>query len=207
MLRHMQQPAVPRPTEPIIRTEAVRKHTRHGCVFGSAEFVAARVSVAGAAIDVAAKRAATAAKFWARHLKAVLAAETALEEHGGDLSKVIKVGDLKALIISRTGRTVKAKTSDGRDALRAGQRPRGACRDPRSCPKPRRRRCRARLPAAAAAVRRAAWSTAQASSRPTRTANCGVSAAVVSWTSERRRRRRVLNSQYTPITWARVLYL
>jgi hypothetical protein len=69
VLRDMQQPAVPRPTEPIIRTEAVRKHNRHGCVVGSAEFVAARVSVAGAAIDVAAKRAATAAKFWARHRK------------------------------------------------------------------------------------------------------------------------------------------
>jgi ferredoxin len=79
----------------------------------------ARLSVAGAAIDVAAKRAATAAKFWARHRKAVLAAEAALEEHGGDLSKVIKMGDLKALIISRTGRTVKAKTGDGRDMLRA----------------------------------------------------------------------------------------
>jgi hypothetical protein len=41
VLRDMQQPAVPRPTEPIIRTEAVRKHNRHGCVVGSAESVAA----------------------------------------------------------------------------------------------------------------------------------------------------------------------
>ena len=116
VLHGMQQPAVPRPTEPIIRTEAVRKHNRHGCVVGSAEFAAARASVAGAAIGAAAKKAATATKFWARHREAVLAAEAALEEHGGDLSQVTKVGDLKALIISRTGRTAKAKD---RDALRA----------------------------------------------------------------------------------------
>lgn len=57
-----------------------------------------------------------AAKFWARHREAVLAAEAALEEHSGDLSKVTKVGDLKALIISRTWRTAKA--AGGRDALR-----------------------------------------------------------------------------------------
>lgn len=32
-----------------------------------------------------------------------------LEGHGGDLSKVLKVGELKALILSRTGRIAKSK--------------------------------------------------------------------------------------------------
>jgi hypothetical protein len=118
VLHDMQQPVVPLPTEPIIRTEAVRKNNRIGCVIESAKFVAAKASVACAAIGAAAKRPTTTTNFWARHREAVLAAEAALEEHRDHLSNVTKVGDLKALIISRTGRTVKAKADD-RGALRA----------------------------------------------------------------------------------------
>jgi hypothetical protein len=82
------QPAEPRQMEPIIRTQAVRGSNRFGCVVGSAEFMVARATVASLTFSAAAKNAATAAKFWAKHRVAVLAAEAALKAADGDLSKL-----------------------------------------------------------------------------------------------------------------------
>jgi len=68
--------------------------------------------VAGAAISNTAKKAATAAKFWAKHREAMLAAEADLEAAGGDLTKLTSA-TLKALVISRTGRISRAKVKAG----------------------------------------------------------------------------------------------
>ena len=67
--------------------------------------------MAGAAISNTAKKAATAAKFWAKHREAVLAAEADLEAAGGDLTKLTNAA-LKALVTSRTGRISKAKVKN-----------------------------------------------------------------------------------------------
>mmetsp|Transcript_24399 Transcript_24399/g.62951 ORF Transcript_24399/g.62951 Transcript_24399/m.62951 type:complete len:125 (-) Transcript_24399:663-1037(-) len=55
--------------------------------------------------------------FWTNHRAEVLAAEAALLEAGGDLARVTRVGHLKGLIVSRTGKVPKAK-SNANDAMR-----------------------------------------------------------------------------------------
>ncbi|KAJ1638337.1 hypothetical protein T492DRAFT_858580 [Pavlovales sp. CCMP2436] len=109
----MQQPVVPRPTEPIVRTEAVRKNNRYGCVVGSDEFVAAKETVRNSEMGAVAKGQATLDKFWANNRGNVLAAEAALVEKAGDLFSLL-VGQLKSIVISRTGHLPRAKNnSDG----------------------------------------------------------------------------------------------
>jgi hypothetical protein len=107
----MQQPVVPRPTEPIVRTEAVRKNNRYGCVVGSDEFVAAKATVRNSETGAVAKKQATLDKFWANNRENVLAAEAALVEKAGDLSSLL-VGQLKSIVISRTGHLPKAKNNN-----------------------------------------------------------------------------------------------
>ncbi|KAJ1627525.1 hypothetical protein T492DRAFT_1024267 [Pavlovales sp. CCMP2436] len=96
-LMGMQQPVVPRPTEPIVRTEAVRKNNCFGMVVGSAEHKAAKLTVRISEDGAVAKKQATIDKFWANNREAVLAAEAAL---------------LKSIVISRTGHLPKAKNNN-----------------------------------------------------------------------------------------------
>jgi len=110
VLHEHNQPAVPRPTEPIYRDAATLGHTREGVVVGSAEHRAARKARATRKDDAAAKKSASMNRFWTNHRTSVRTAESALVEHGGDLSK-LKVSELKALIISRTGGMPKSKNN------------------------------------------------------------------------------------------------
>ena len=64
------------------------------------------------------KRIRTMDSFWSNHRAEVLEAEAALVEASGDLAGVKKVGHLKGLIISRTGKVPRAKNNVN-DALRA----------------------------------------------------------------------------------------
>jgi len=111
-LTGMQQPVVPRPTEPIVRTEAVvRKNNRFGMVVGSAEHKAAKLTVRNSEDGAVAKKQATIDKFWANNRESMLAADAALVEQEGNLSNLL-VGQLKSIVISRTGHLPKAKNNN-----------------------------------------------------------------------------------------------
>jgi len=111
-LTGMQQPVVPRPTEPIVRTEAVvRKNNRFGMVVGSAEHKAAKLTVRNSEDGAVAKKQATIDKFWANNRESVLAAEPALVEQEGNLFNLL-VGQLKSIVISRTGHLPNSKNNN-----------------------------------------------------------------------------------------------
>jgi hypothetical protein len=100
----------PVPAHRIDRTAAARKHSRHGVVVGGAEWAAARADSAARASSSAAKKVASELKFWESRRADVRAAERALAEQSGDPS-LLSVGQLKALIVSRTGKTASAKNN------------------------------------------------------------------------------------------------
>lgn len=104
------QPVVPVPTEPIRRDQALRMHNRYGCIVGSAEHAAAVKRAADAGAAAACKRSASEAAFWAKHRPAVLDAEDTLSEAAS--IDDLKVGQLKAIVLSRTGHQPKSKNNN-----------------------------------------------------------------------------------------------
>jgi hypothetical protein len=105
----MQQPAVPLPTEKIRRDADSKRSTKYGCVVGSDEHHAAVGQAADRERAGAAKKLASEAKFWDKHRAAVLDAEKTLVSPNG-LSNM-QVGQLKAIVLSRTGPLPKAKNN------------------------------------------------------------------------------------------------
>jgi hypothetical protein len=101
----------PAPAHKIDRTAATRKHSRHGVVVGRTEWAVARDDADARATSSAAKKVASERKFWESRRAAVRAAERALEAKAGDPSQ-LQIGQLKALIVSRTGKTHKAKNNN-----------------------------------------------------------------------------------------------
>lgn len=103
------QPVVPRPTQPAERGRGARKHSRDGLIVGGEEWEAWQAEKKETAAKAVTKKAATALAFWARHRATVRAVEEKLED--GVEVEDLNVSELKALIISRTGKT--AKTAKG----------------------------------------------------------------------------------------------
>ncbi len=101
------QPVVARPTERLDRSANARAHNRHGCVIGEAECADARAACAERVVEAASKKAATERSYWDKHREPARLAEEALVAAGGAL-ETLGVGQLKDLIISRTGRGAKA---------------------------------------------------------------------------------------------------
>jgi len=106
-----QAPVVDRPTHKIRRGQSARQHTRDGMVVGSDDWKR-RVDKEEAS-QPSAKRARTMDSFWSNHRAEVLGAEAALLAAGGNVADVRKVGDLKGLILLRTGKVPKAKNNAG----------------------------------------------------------------------------------------------
>ncbi len=100
-------PVTEQATQPAKRDAESRRHSRHGLIIGSDEHLAARSAQTAAAGVAAAKKVASERAFWEKHRVAVRGAEHALEEKCDD-PELLGVGQLKAIIISRTGRTAKA---------------------------------------------------------------------------------------------------
>jgi hypothetical protein len=105
------QPVVPLQTEAIRRDAESLRSNRFGCIVGSAEHRAAVSRAREKGEEVARKKQATVATFWDKHRAAVLKAEAALVELG-DLGK-LQVGQLKTIVLSRTGHLPKAKSNLG----------------------------------------------------------------------------------------------
>jgi hypothetical protein len=111
-LHEMQQPVVPRPTHAVRRGADVRAHSRYGMIVGGANWQAAIAHARERGDTAATKKAATEKRFWSNHRASIRAAEQALAGSSGDASQ-LGVGQLKELIISRTGHVPKAKNNTG----------------------------------------------------------------------------------------------
>jgi len=110
------QPVVQRPTEPIKRGQAERKHNRFGCLVGGEQWLASREDRIERARAAEAKKADKGARFWERNRPDVRAAESALALSNGDPSK-LSVKLLKAIVVSRTGSCAKSKNNKNGELL------------------------------------------------------------------------------------------
>ena len=104
------QPVVQRPTEPIKRGQAERKHNRFGCLVGGEQWLASREDRIERARAAEAKKTDKGARFWERNRPDVRAAESALALSNGDPLK-LSVKLLKAIVVSRTGSCAKSKNN------------------------------------------------------------------------------------------------
>ena len=104
------QPVVALPQQKIRRDGESLRHTKRGCVVGSDDHRAAVGRAADNEAAAARQQLASEAAKWARHRAAVLKAEAALVDKGGDVSK-LNATNLKALVLSRTGRWPSAAAS------------------------------------------------------------------------------------------------
>jgi hypothetical protein len=101
------QPVVPLPQQKTRRDAETLRHSKFGCVVGSDEHRAAVGRAADNEAAAARQQLAAGASKWARHRAVVLKAEAALVDKRGNVA-ALNAAELKALVLSRTGRWPKA---------------------------------------------------------------------------------------------------
>ena len=114
------QPVVALPQQKIRRDGESLRHTKRGCVVGSDDHRAAVGRAADNEAAAARHQLASEAAKWARHRAVVLKAEAALVDKNGDVSG-LNATNLKALVLSRTGRWPKAASFKDGSLLAAAE--------------------------------------------------------------------------------------
>jgi len=109
-IQEMRQPVVPRPEERIWRGQADRSHNRDGTIVGGPEYRAAKAARARRDEEAMAKRQSTERDFWEKNRAPVRSAESLLAEARNGLES-LRVHQLRAIVLSRTGRLSKAKNN------------------------------------------------------------------------------------------------
>lgn len=116
VIQEMREPVVPRPNERIMRGQADRSHNRNGTIVGGPEYLAAKAARARRGEEAAAKRLSTERDFWEKNRSAVRSAESLLAEARDGLES-LRVAQLRAIILSRTGRLSKSKNNKDCEVL------------------------------------------------------------------------------------------